>query len=300
MLNKIKKGINMWSFPEYMTISERMQRAKNLGFEGIELCLALNNGEFNMNSTNSEVMDLKDEADHIGISISSICSGLFFQYSLTSDREDIREGAKRIIRREIECASMLGVDSILAVPGIVGADFRPEEVVPDVTDLVYFAGSEIVPYDLAYERSIESFYEIAIFAEEKRVRVGIENIWGKFLISPLEMRDFIDTIGSDWVQCYFDIGNSLLFGYPEHWIRILGKRIINIHLKDFRRGTTQLSGFCDLLSGDVNWVEVGNALDETSYEGWVNAEMTPVYKSYPEQIAENTSLAMDRILRRKD
>ena len=75
--------------------------------------------------------------------------------------------------------------------------------------------------------------------------------------------------------------------------------MVNIHLKDFRRGTAQLSGFCDLLSGDVDWYEVGRALDDIDYSGWVNAEMTPVYKTYPEQIAESTSLAMDRILRRR-
>jgi hexulose-6-phosphate isomerase len=275
-----------------------MQYAKNLGFEGIELCLSLN-GNFSMASSEDEIYMVRNTAEKIDIAISSICSGLFFQYSLTSANKDIRQGAMEVIKKELDFAAILGADSILAVPGIVGTDFRPEEVVPDITYLVYYAGSEIVPYDIAYDRSLAAFKELAVYAEQKQVRIGIENIWGKFLISPLEMREFVDKIGSDYVRCYFDVGNSALFGYPEHWIRILGKRIINIHLKDFRRGTTMLTGFCDLLSGDVDWIAVKKALDEIDYEGWTNAEMTPVYKTYPEQTAENASRAIDRILGRR-
>lgn len=298
MTANIKKGISMWAFPDYMSIPERMAKAKEIGFEGIELCMSLK-GEFSLESTDEQVQELRNKAEEIGIKISSLCSGLYFQFSLTSEREDIRNNAIMLIRRLIECANILGCDSILAVPGIVGADFRPEEVVPDVTDMVYYAGAEIVPYDVAYERSLSAFKELAPFAEEHKVYIGIENIWGKFLISPLEMRNFVDSIGSDYVKVYFDVGNSLLFGYPEHWISILGSRIINIHLKDFRRGTTMLSGFCDLLSGDVNWDKVADELDKIGYERWTNAEMTPVYKVYPEQTAETASLAIDRIIRRR-
>lgn len=299
MLKDIKKGINMWSFPDDMSIFQRMRKAKELGYEGIELCMSFSGGEFSLDSTDAEVAELRHCAEDIGIKISSLCTGLYFQYSLTSDRDDIRESAKALVRRLIDCAVILGCDCILAVPGIVGADFRPEEVVPDVTQMVYYAGAEIIPYDVAYNRSLSAFRELAPYAEHRKIKIGVENIWGKFLLSPLEMRDFIDEVDSDYVQAYFDVGNCMLFGYPEHWIRILGKRIVDIHLKDFRRGTAQLTGFCDLLSGDVDWVEVAKALDEIDYKGWINAEMTPVYKSYPEQIAENTSLAIDRILKRR-
>ena len=299
MVKDIKKGVNMWSFPGDMSIFQRMVRARELGFEGIELCMSLSGDEFSLDTSDEDVKKLREQAREAGIEISSLCSGLYFQYSLTSAREDIREGAKRVIKRLIDCAVILECSSVLAVPGIVGADFRPEEVVPDVSQMVYSAGAEIVPYDVAYERSLAAFRELAPYAESRKVCIGVENIWGKFLLSPLEMRDFIDAVGSEYVKSYFDVGNSALFGYPEQWLRILGSRVVNIHLKDFRRGTAQLSGFCDLLSGDVDWYEVGRALDDIDYSGWVNAEMTPVYKTYPEQIAESTSLAMDRILRRR-
>lgn len=298
MKDRIKKGVNMWSFPGEMTIPQRMAKAKELGFDGIELCVSLRGDELSLDTPDKSVEKLREAADEVGIEISSLCSGLYFQYSLTSGREDIRENAKQLIRRMIDFAAILGCGSILAVPGIVGTDFRPEDVVPDVTDMVYYAGAEVVPYDIAYQRSLDAFRELAGYAESRDILVGIENIWGKFLISPLEMRDFIDQIGSNHVGAYFDVGNCMLFGYPEHWIDILGKRIVNIHLKDFRRGTTQLTGFCDLLSGDVDWVKVTEALKRIGYCGWVNAEMTPVYKTFPEQTAATASMAMDRILGR--
>ena len=98
--------------------------------------------------------------------------------------------------------------------------------------------------------------------------------------------------------CYFDVGNALLTGYPEHWIATLGPRIRRVHFKDFRRNVATIDGFCDLLSGDVNWPAVMHALREIRYEGWIAAEMippVPFYKHSPETLIHNTSRAMDAI-----
>ena len=113
------------------------------------------------------------------------------------------------------------------------------------------------------------------------------------------MRDFIDKIGSDYVGSYFDVGNVLYSGYPEQWIKILGKRIKKVHFKDYKKSVGSLDGFVDLLSGDVNWINVKGALDAVGYNGWVTGEMLPPYTYYPETILFNTSNSMDKILRRK-
>ena len=114
----------------------------------------------------------------------------------------------------------------------------------------------------------------------------------------MEMRDFIDKIDSPFVGSYFDVGNVVINGYPEHWIRILGNRIKKVHFKDFRRAVGTLDGFVDLLAGDVNYPEVVKALEEVGYDGWVSAEMIPNYKYHTETIIYNTSNAMDAILGR--
>jgi hexulose-6-phosphate isomerase len=135
-------------------------------------------------------------------------------------------------------------------------------------------------------------------AEATKVSICLENVWNKFLLSPLEMRDFIDKINSPYVGVYLDVGNVIYTGYPEHWIRILGKRIKKVHFKDFRRKVGTLEGFVDLLAGDVNFPEVMQAFKEVGYDDYVTAEMIPNYTHYTNQIIYNTSKSMDRILGR--
>ena len=95
------------------------------------------------------------------------------------------------------------------------------------------------------------------------------------------------------------IGNTLANGYPEHWIRALGKRVKKVHFKDYRVAAGGLHGFVDLLAGDVNYPAVTDALAEIGYDGWVTAEMIPAYTHYPDALIYNTSNAMDWILGRK-
>jgi L-ribulose-5-phosphate 3-epimerase len=294
----IKKGINIWSFSGDMSIIDCMKLAKKAGFEGIELALALK-GPLSMASTDEEILSYKKASEEIGIKINSLATGLYWQFSLTSHREDIRQKAKDLVKRQVDVASLLGADCILVCPGTVGVDFKPDDVVPDAKQIEFFAGSEVIDYDVAYERSQQALIELAPYAEKKGIVIGIENIWNKFLLSPLEMRNFIDEIGSDWVQVFLDVGNMVLFGYPEQWIKILNKRIKKVHFKDFRRGAPTLAGFVDLLAGDVDYIKVIDAFIEAGYEGWANAEMCPTYSQYSDQMVYNTSATMDRILRRK-
>ncbi|HUE13217.1 MAG TPA: sugar phosphate isomerase/epimerase family protein, partial [Planctomycetaceae bacterium] len=131
------------------------------------------------------------------------------------------------------------------------------------------------------------------------VRLCVENVWNKFLLSPIEMRQFVAQFGSEWVGTYFDVGNSLAVGYPEHWIPVLGSTIRRVHVKDYRRAVGTTDGFVELLSGDVNWPGVMGALRSVGYDGWLTAEMippVPFYKYNPEVLIHNTSRAMDALL----
>ena len=184
-----------------------------------------------------------------------------------------------------ETAKILGADTILVIPGVVNVSFSMPE--------------KKVAYDVVYNRALEGLNELKSYAEELQVNIGLENVWNKFLLSPMEMRDFIDKIGSDYVGSYLDIGNTVYCGYPEDWVRILGNRIKKIHFKDYREQAGGLHGFVDLLAGDVDYPEVVKALKEIGYNDWVSAEMIPNYKHHTDAIIYNTSYAMDRILGRK-
>ena len=285
----MKKSISYWSFPgglegkSKLNLKGCMKKAKEAGFEGIEFAVA-EVGELTLSSTRQDLERIVQASKDVGIELSSLATGLLWDYSLTSCDDKTREKAKDIVRRMLEFASYLGVDTVLVIPGTVDVFFKPD--------------AEVVPYHLAYERSLEALKECVPTAERYKVSMGIENVWNKFLLSPLEMRDFIDKIGSPYLGAYFDVGNSLLTGYPEHWIRILGKRIKKVHLKDFKTSVGNVNGFVDLLEGDVNWAGVMTALEEIGYHGWLTAEILPPYSQHPEVLLCNTSKSMDFILSR--
>lgn len=278
----MKKGINIWSFKNGMTIMECITMAKDAGFEGIELSLD-EAGEVALDSKEKDILQIKKAAEDAGIEIPSLATGLYWSYPITSSDPRIRQKSKEIVKKQLEIAALLGADCILVVPGAV-ATLSPD--------------SEVVPYDIAYDLAYEAFAELKDEAESVKVSIGLENVWNKFLLSPLEMRDFIDKINSPYVGAYLDVGNIIYSGYPEHWIRILGKRIKKVHFKDFRRAVGTLEGFVDLLAGDVNYPEVMKAFNEVGYEDYAIAEMIPNYKHYTNQIIYNTSRSMDQILGR--
>jgi len=278
----MKKGINRWGFVE-KNVRDCIKRAKKTGFEGIELNLEAE-GEITLASKEKELLEIKKFATDTGLEISSIIAALLWKYPLTSGDKTIAKKGKDVVKKSVEIASILQADTVLVIPGVVGS--------------VLLAPTEVYPYDVVYKRSQEVLKELAPFAREHQVYLGVENVWNKFLLSPTEMKNFIDEINEEYVQAYFDVGNVLLYGYPEHWIRILGKRIKKVHFKDFRTAVGTLDGFVGLLHGDVNWKEVMAAFKEIGYDGYAIAEYIP-YKFHPEQLPVDISNAMDKIFRRK-
>jgi len=264
----MKKGISIWAFAE-KSLEKCFSLAREYGYNGVELALD-ETGDISLNSTKEDMERIKALAEKYGLELYSIASGLYWSYSLTANDPATRAKAMEIARKQLDVASWLGCDTILVIPGMV------EGLTP---------GQEVVPYDVVYERALEAISQLAAFAEERKVAIGLENVWNKFLLSPLEMRDFIDKINSPFVGAYFDVGNVVLSGYPEQWIKILGKRIKKVHFKDYRRSVGTLDGFVDILSGDVNYPAVMQSLKYVGYEGWVTAEVFPA-NIHPESVLQ--------------
>ena len=277
----MKKSINIWSFIG-KTNKEAMKLAKDAGFEGIELALGAD-GEISMTSTDEELLSIKAYAEELGIKIPSLSSGLCWANSLTANDPEEHQRAFDMVVRQLYCAKMIGAETILVIPGSVSVEFVPEW--------------SVVDYDVVYDRALEQMKKLAPIAAEYGVQIGLENVWNKFLLSPLEMRNFIDAVGSEWVGSYFDTGNVVYSGYPEQWIKILGKRIFKVHFKDYRRNPGGLNAFVDLLAGDVDWKAVRAAFEAIGYEGWAAGEMIPQYAQGSDQLIYNTSASMERIMR---
>ncbi|MBG9785077.1 sugar phosphate isomerase/epimerase family protein [Shouchella lehensis] len=271
----MKKGINQWCYPEGTPLDRVLEWTKQAGFSTIELNVA-KQGEvgLTLDTTVEEAKAIKTQIKAAGLEMDSLSTSLLWQTPLSSGDEKIREQGKHVVRRMLEFAHDLDVSTILVVPGMVTEDVR---------------------YDECYERSIAALKELAPLAEEVNVRIGIENVWNRFLLSPLEMAQYIDEVNSTHVGAYFDVGNVLQFGYPEQWIRILGERIFKVHVKDFKTSVGAMTGFTNLLAGDVNWQAVMKELQEIGYNGELTAELTP-YAYDPAALAYDTSRQMDLLL----
>lgn len=271
------KGINQWCFPEGTSLESVFEHSSKAGFDAVELNLYTpGNVGLTLETTAAEAQQVRKLADSYGIRLRSLSTGLMWSHSLSSEEASVREQGRNIVTKQLELASELEIDTVLVVPAFVKKE-----------------GSN--GYDVAYSRSQEELSKLAPLAERYQVHIGVENVWNKFLLSPLEMARYIDELGSDYIGAYFDVGNVLNFGYPEQWIRILGSRIRKVHVKDFKTSVGNAGGFVPLLAGDVDWPQVRAALNEIGYKDTLTAELS-WYAANPLQTVYDTARHLDVII----
>jgi hexulose-6-phosphate isomerase len=276
----MKLGISYWMFngglENTLPVLEAINEAKRLGYDSIELGIA-STGVLTDATSQAECREIAAAAKRIGIEISSLASVENWSRSPSASDAQVRKGIVEFTKKALQVTKWLGADAYLFIPGGVDVFFLPK--------------AEVIPYDVCYQRMQEAVAKLLPVAEKLGVTVALENVWNKFLLSPLEMRDFIDGFGSKRVAAYFDVGNVLLTGYPEQWIRILGRRIKRVHVKDFKKSVGTVEGFVDLLKGDVDLEAVKKALADIGYHGYVTAEILPYAPGRPARTAK----AMKRI-----
>ncbi|MES2459162.1 MAG: sugar phosphate isomerase/epimerase family protein [Armatimonadota bacterium] len=252
----MKKGISVWAYDPKRPLPEVFRMAKEAGFDGVEVAIA-DDGPITPASTEADCKRIIEQAGEAGVALTSLASGLGWKYPIISETASVRDAAIEKTRGSLDVARYLGLDTILLVPGTV---------------------DPATPYDAAYRNGLSALKSLAPHAEQTGVSIGVENVWNKFLLSPLETVRFLEEIGSPFVGSYFDVGNVVLTGFPEQWIRLLGSRIKRVHFKDFKRSVGTLAGFCALTEGDVDWPAVLSALEGIGYtngglgDGWVTAE----------------------------
>ncbi len=296
------KSISYWSFPGGLEntadYGEVFRIAKSLGYEAVEAGFG-ETGVLTPDSRQAQCDRIKKEAADAGVKIASVATGLYWGTSLAATSERTRKKAVDLTKSMLRVTRMLGTDACLVVPGAVSVFHDPSV--------------EVIPYDEVWKLATRSIKKCLGEAKKQRVSMCLENVWNKFLLSPMEMLGFIKQFKSPYVKCYFDTGNAILNGYPEQWIRVLKNKVGRVHFKDFKwrflgdvnevRGFEgfakgqmwgTMAAFCDLGTGDVNWAEIVKALGEVNYNGPVTAEMLPP----GEGLLERTSRDMDVILGR--
>ena len=258
---KLRKALQMRMLPNELSDADKFKLAKKCGFEGIEATP--------MEDLNA-ARRLGRLARDAGVRIHSIVYG-GWSAPFSDPKAEVREKGLAAMRTALRSAKAMGADTVLLVPAVV---------------------KDSVRYGDAYKRSQEHIRKLLPLAEQLGVIIAVENVWNKFLLSPLEFERYVDEFDSPWLKAYFDVGNVIIFGYAQDWIRTLGKRIVKIHLKDFKRKGYQ---WTNLLDGDVNWPEVRRALDEIGYDGFLTPELRGGDEAYLTDLAKR----IDRIFAMK-
>ena len=221
------------------SIKPHFERLKAAGFAGVEL-VSPNKLD------RDEVIKARDET---GLIIHGVSGSRHWQDTLSDPDPKVVERGMAAIRQEFEDCKAYGGTTVLVVPAVV----KPN-----------------VSYREAYSRSQAALKELIPDAEKAGVKIAIEEVWNKFLLSPIEFARYIDEFQSPVVGAYFDVGNVVEFGYPQEWIRELGKRILKIHVKEYKK----VKRFeYSLGEGEIDWPAVSKALHDVGYEGWITAEV---------------------------
>ncbi len=261
---KPKKSLVIYMLGDKLSYLDRFKMAKDVGFEGIEA----------QTIENPKVAEeIRAASEKAGLKIHSVMNMAHWEFPLSSSDPAVVKKSVAGMETSLRNAKLWGADTVLLVPAVVNAGTR---------------------YQDAYTRSAKVIREQLLpLATELKVTVAVEEVWNKFLLSPMEFAAYVDSFKSPYLKAYFDVGNVVLYGYPQDWIRTLGKRIVRIHLKDFHMDDKQEKfQWKNLGEGDIDWPEVRKALAEIGYEGYVTCEIEPGDAKYLKNVVER----VDRFL----
>lgn len=230
------------------SVLDKFKLLKELGYDGVEL-------DAPSALDKDEVLAARDET---GLPIHGVVDSAHWNDTLSSADPAVRASGVRALEQALRDSKLYGGTTVLLVPGKVERGK--------------------VSYADVYQRSQAEIRKVLPLAEELGIKIAIENVWNDFLLSPLEEARYIDEFDSPYVGAYFDVGNVLRYGWPEEWIRVLGKRILKVDIKEFSVAKMRNEGLgkgfgVELLDGDNNWPAVMEAFRDIGYQGWATAEI---------------------------
>lgn len=244
---QIKKSLKIGMAQVGKDLVEKFQILRELGFDGVEL-------DSPSGIAIDEALAAKEKS---GLEIPGVVDSVHWSQPLSSPDAEVRAKGRAALEHALRDCKALGGSTVLLVPAVVNAS---------------------VSYAEAWERSRVEIQRVLPLAAELEIGIAIENVWNNFLLSPLEAGHYVDSFESPWVSWYFDVGNVVNYGWPEQWVRILGRRISKLDVKEFSRKKRDAEGLwkgfeVEIGEGDCNWPAVMAALDEIGYEGWASAEV---------------------------
>jgi L-ribulose-5-phosphate 3-epimerase len=238
----IRKAVEFEMLPKSLGIADRFKLAADTGFEAIEC--PTTPGE-------DTAEEMKKASETARLPIHSVMNMAHWKYPLSSADPAVVAESIKGMETSLRNAHFWGAETVLLVPAVVNAQ---------------------TSYQDAWTRSRQQIRKLLPLAGELKVVIAIEEVWNKFLLSPLEFREYVDGFQSPWLRAYFDVGNVVLTGYPQDWIRTLNHRIAKLHIKDFRFRHMKAE-FVALREGDIDWPAVHQALAGIGYHGTATVEL---------------------------
>ncbi|MEK6480669.1 sugar phosphate isomerase/epimerase family protein [Catalinimonas sp. 4WD22] len=244
---KIKKSLKYSMVDVKMPIVDQFKMLRDIGFDGVEMD----------SPSDLKVDDVLEAKQQSGLEIPGVINSVHWKSPLSDPDPKVRAECVKATETALRDCKAYGGTTVLLVPGVV---------------------NQQISYQDAYQRSQEEIKKVIPVAEETGVKIAFENVWNNFLLSPLEAARYVDEFDSDMIGWYFDVGNIVRYGWPEHWIEALGDRILKLDIKEYSRAKQQNEGIwkgfdVELMQGDCNWPEVNKALEKIGYEGWASAEV---------------------------
>ena len=247
----MKTSLNVDIFGHGTPIDQMITKTARAGFDAVELAVTCD-GPLTFESAQAECVQIAKLAGREGLEVSAITVEDCRDVNLAASEPALRKAAYQRIVTALDLAAWLGTDTVIIAPAVVGEPTSPQ---PEAL------------YEDAYTLALEALLALRFEGEQRAVHIACMGCRNRFLLSPLEMRDFIDRINSFWVSVSLNPANVLPWGYPEDWIRTLGHRIIRVHFDDVSLGVAGQGEFRPLGDGDVNWSEVMTALRQVPYAG---------------------------------
>ncbi len=244
---RFKKAVILGMVKGDMPVMDKFRLLKDLGFDGVEI-------EAHKGLNPEEVVRARDAT---GLVVHGVVAGVLWKQQLSSNDGAVRAKAVELLKGAVDEAKAYGATTVLTIPGVVNKE-------------TFYAD--------AYRRSLEEIPKAIPHAARAGVKLALENVWNQFLLSPLEAARFLDELNAPEVGWYFDAGNVVRCGWPEHWIAVLGRRILKVHIKEYSRKKQQEEGLwkgfdVELGEGDCDWPTVMKALRDVGYAGWITAEV---------------------------
>jgi hexulose-6-phosphate isomerase len=223
------------------TWQKEFEIAQEIGYAAIEWIVE-KPLEVNALMSKSGMQEIKEIILKTGVRIDFICADIFMQQPLIRMSQEIREENKEHLKNILVSAKEVGAIGV-EIPFVDASSIKSESEINEL---------------------ISCMQEAFELAKEIGMKISLETD-----LNPTSFKELLDRINLNHVQANYDIGNSASLGFdPIEEINAIGKRILNVHVKDRKLGSTTVP----LGTGDADIKLSLSRLSEINYLGGITMQ----------------------------